>query len=216
MKEKTMKVVELLGQLSQVSEKQLKLPVFAWRDHEIFPIQLVDSSHDRIEINIGESLDGATSRHGGQLFMLISNILNLLSPEDGPIQADGFKNPYVIQAIITLRKFKGKSAVEPTRIEHFYQKYCVKPVAEQFARDLEKDLGLAKMDIIRRRNYKYKLQGEENVCASHEFTDANLYMADAISTILGDECDPETEDHRILWCEAWNMATNKYLMAEEL
>lgn len=44
------------------------------------------------------------------------------------------------------------------------------------------------------------------ICHSHDFIDSNVLMADAFESILGRECDPDSESDAELWSDAWSIA----------
>lgn len=55
----------------------------------------------------------------------------------------------------------------------------------------------------------------ENVCASHDYCDANVYMAIAFELTTGREPDPDSDADAELWSTAWNIAHRLYLTATE-
>lgn len=95
--------------------------------------------------------------------------------------------------------------------------FLVGLVANEFARRLQDDLDPPEFDELQRRNRTY----EAGTCASHDFTDANVYMAEAFETVLGreplaDGIDSETgQADAALWGEAWSIAKERYLTAPD-
>lgn len=49
-------------------------------------------------------------------------------------------------------------------------------------------------------------QTDWNTCASHDFCDANVWMARAIKTVLGIRVKPSKQEHTDIWNRAWDMA----------
>ena len=68
---------------------------------------------------------------------------------------------------------------------------------------LFEQLGAETMAQIMVRNARYRANGETHYCASHEFCDANVTMAEAFEMIVGREMNFESEDDLALWNGAW-------------
>ena len=73
------------------------------------------------------------------------------------------------------------------------------------------------LDEIRRRNRASAAAGERNVCATHDFCDANMLMHEALCRCYGVRDFPasnisESETLTGLWNEAWDIAKrNEFL-----
>jgi hypothetical protein len=49
------------------------------------------------------------------------------------------------------------------------------------------------------------------ICASHDFCDANMPMAEAFEGLMGREIDTQSDADVALWNEAWSIAKREYL-----
>lgn len=73
------------------------------------------------------------------------------------------------------------------------------------------------LNEIRRRNRESAAAGERNVCATHDFCDANMLMHEALCRCYGVKDFPasnlsESETLTGLWNEAWDIAKrNEFL-----
>lgn len=79
-----------------------------------------------------------------------------------------------------------------------------------FAAMLRADLTGAEWSAMRALNASPDFAGS-TCCASHNFRDANVYMADAFAEIMGAELDGEREDHCEVWNRAWSYAKAEFL-----
>lgn len=80
---------------------------------------------------------------------------------------------------------------------------AIEALARAFARRLREEIGEDDLRAVVARN---RASGDPNGCASHDFCDANMPMAEAFEEVLGadpeepDDCDPA------LWDAAWDRA----------
>lgn len=82
----------------------------------------------------------------------------------------------------------------------------VENIAEEFAKQLKAEVGNANMRHIVAKNYQVDYRG---CCASHDYCDSNMVMADAFEEITGREPDDNSETHPEDWSmfnEAWEIA----------
>lgn len=75
-------------------------------------------------------------------------------------------------------------------------------IARAFSSDLWETIGPARMAQVIKRNRS----NPPGICASHDFCDANMPMADAFQRITGREISAENENDCALWCRAWDIA----------
>ena len=80
-------------------------------------------------------------------------------------------------------------------------------LAQRFAAQLSEALTVHQMQLVNKRN------GEEGphsqVCHSHDFCDANVYMGEAWSDMFGSEfpmADEATDADMEVWNDAWYIA----------
>lgn len=59
------------------------------------------------------------------------------------------------------------------------------------------------LEEIDRRNAAIE---NKNVCATHDFCDANMLMDEAFTERTGHEVDAEDKDDTLLWSAAWTIA----------
>lgn len=78
-------------------------------------------------------------------------------------------------------------------------------IARKFAEGLTEDLGAGTVAEIVRLNATPAYAG---CCASHDFCDANMVMADAFEEVLGHALDAGDETHAALVNRAWDLAKN--------
>ena len=78
----------------------------------------------------------------------------------------------------------------------------VEELSERFSKLLREDLSEHVMKEVVTRNKTYG----EGICASHDFCDANMVMADAFKQIVGHEIDADNEVDATLWSDAWSLA----------
>lgn len=89
-------------------------------------------------------------------------------------------------------------------------------IALRFAAYLWNGLAHGQMREIKRRNATPDYGGD--ICASHDFCDANEPMADAFESVVGHpvalgDTDPQQQADFTLWGEAWAIAKRDYLTA---
>lgn len=92
----------------------------------------------------------------------------------------------------------------------------IEHLAGKFAELVADDLTAAEWLDMRYRNRAYAGQ---SVCASHEFRDANMTMAEAFESVMGRSILPDddsgmAEADCVLWGAAWNVATPHYLTSD--
>jgi len=81
-------------------------------------------------------------------------------------------------------------------------------LAAAFARHLRGDLNEETMAEVARRN-REEPEYRGNICASHDFCDANMPMADAFESLFGREPELNSDADLNIWAEAWKMAKAK-------
>lgn len=79
-------------------------------------------------------------------------------------------------------------------------------VAHEFSRVLHEQLGADTMREVVQRN---ALPEYARCCASHDFCDANVYMAEAFEQVTGRAPDPASDADAALWNEAWEIAKSE-------
>lgn len=88
-------------------------------------------------------------------------------------------------------------------------------IGHQFARLLQEALTQEQWQEVRLRNALPDYAGP--VCASHNFCDANEYMAESFADIMGRDFlpndSPPSDDDCTLWNRAWTIAKAQYLTA---
>lgn len=75
-------------------------------------------------------------------------------------------------------------------------------VANEFCRLLKIEIGSERVRAAASRN---RIPEYEGCCASHDFCDANMVMADAVKEVTGRECTTEDGDLDLMNA-AWNIA----------
>lgn len=93
-------------------------------------------------------------------------------------------------------------------------------IGEAFAANLRRDLTPDQFAEMRRRNAGPGYGPESGVCASHEFCDANMPMAEAFEAVMGrpvtlDDTPGQQEDFA-LWGAAWDYAKARHLTASPI
>lgn len=80
----------------------------------------------------------------------------------------------------------------------------IEAVARDFAQRVTRYIGLASMQDVVERNRT----AEEGICHSHDFCDANVFMAEAMEANGHVDPDPEHCDpgFAATWSDAWNVA----------
>jgi len=88
-------------------------------------------------------------------------------------------------------------------------------LARAFVRQLEANIEADQFEQVRKRNATTEYAG--NVCASHDFIDANEVMASAFNEVIGRDvnCDEEQSGDVALWNKAWDIAKTEYLTDKE-
>lgn len=76
-------------------------------------------------------------------------------------------------------------------------------LALAFARDLRKEITDENVEEVVRRNARPDYAGS---CASHDFCDANMVMADAFHHIMGRDFEISSEVDMEIWNRAWDTA----------
>lgn len=76
-------------------------------------------------------------------------------------------------------------------------------IALEFNSLLRELLGPEKYSEVCRINRRETNPG---ICASHNYCDANVWMARAFKTVLGLQVKPNNEKHAGIWNRAWDMA----------
>ncbi len=77
-------------------------------------------------------------------------------------------------------------------------------LAAEFAARLRAELTPDQIAEVNRRNATPQYQNGS--CASHDFCDANMPMAEAFEASTGKEVDPSSETDARLWNAAWEAA----------
>lgn len=89
---------------------------------------------------------------------------------------------------------------QPCRI---YMEMLSEVIATEFSRIIRRDLTEEQLKTVRNLNRRYK----PDLCATHDFLDANMSMDEAFRNLLGDNIEPgRTSLNRWLWSEAWRQA----------
>ena len=91
-------------------------------------------------------------------------------------------------------------------------------VARKFSELLLRDIGASNLDEVNRRNAVHAKQGDNGICASHDFCDANMTMLEAMAEVLDTDeneiCggpDGMSDATNALWIAAWDEAkANKF------
>ncbi len=79
-------------------------------------------------------------------------------------------------------------------------------LAAAFARHLRAQLNPETMEEVNRLNRE---EYGPNVCASHDFCDANMPMAEAFESLFGREVELNDDADLNIWAEAWDLAKAK-------
>lgn len=80
---------------------------------------------------------------------------------------------------------------------------AVEELARTFARKLREEIGGDKLALVVVRN---RGTDARSGCASHDFCDSNMTMAEAFEEVFSIEPDVDDDDDTDLWNEAWAMA----------
>jgi hypothetical protein len=84
----------------------------------------------------------------------------------------------------------------------------VEVIASNFHMRLKAVLKAHEWDEMRKANRQYV---DTDVCASHDYCDANVYMGEAFEMTVGREPDPASRHDADLWSRAWKLAHRMYL-----
>lgn len=85
-------------------------------------------------------------------------------------------------------------------------------LAHVFADLLKEQLTREQIDAINRRNAS--LEYGTNVCASHDFCDANMVMDAAFSRLFGRQIRMHEDDDLAAWNIAWSIAKDNAFFTE--
>jgi len=78
-------------------------------------------------------------------------------------------------------------------------------IARRFSKILLHWLGIEKMYEVVKQNQKYQQDGITNICASHDYCDANMAMDKAMEDCSID-FSLQNDEHVKLWNDAWSLA----------
>ena len=94
--------------------------------------------------------------------------------------------------------------IDPNKMEgeHMSSK-LITDIGKEFSSILLIDLGI---DVMREVVEKNSTEEYDGVCASHDYCDANLVMAEAFNKICRREAEIDSEEDSYWWGEAWNYA----------
>lgn len=87
----------------------------------------------------------------------------------------------------------------------------IKLISARFVQGLQAALTPAQWEEMRRRNASPEYGAE--VCASHDFCDANMPMLAAFEDVTGRTMDAGSEEDAALWGAAWDVAKAAFLTA---
>lgn len=76
-------------------------------------------------------------------------------------------------------------------------------LARKFGSLIQEGFTTQQFRIMLDRN---KAETDDAVCHTHDFCDANMYMAEAFQTVIGREPDVSDEADAELWSDAWSIA----------
>lgn len=79
------------------------------------------------------------------------------------------------------------------------------PLAREFSARVRDELANELPEILA-RNRALRAEGGRSSCATHDFCDANMLMADAFLAVTGREPDCESDADAALWSDAWDLA----------
>lgn len=94
-------------------------------------------------------------------------------------------------------------------------------IARAFAQRLRAALTPDQWEATRGRNATPEYAGASGPCASHDYCDANDYMAEAFAEIMGRDILPDngegmTDSDCALWNQAWQIAKRDHLTGESV
>lgn len=85
-------------------------------------------------------------------------------------------------------------------------------IAQTFVGFLARELSAADYaEMIRRNKEEPEYLNTSNACASHDFCDANMPMAEAFEKVMGHELDASSDEDVNLWNDAWDYARRHYI-----
>lgn len=84
----------------------------------------------------------------------------------------------------------------------------IERIARAFSESLRRELGGITMATINAMN---AAEPNDQTCASHDFCDANMNMAEGFLAVMGREIDIQNDEQVGLWNDAWDLAkANKF------
>ena len=93
-----------------------------------------------------------------------------------------------------------------------WQEVLAFTIGETFAANIEEQLSADELAEVKRRNAHVYGEG---ICATHDYCDANMPMAEAFEFIMGREPDVSADDDVTLWNAAWERARADHFTAEK-
>lgn len=85
-------------------------------------------------------------------------------------------------------------------------------IAKQFSDNVLAAIGKDKFNEVRERNATPRyMESTTSICASHDFCDANLPMAEAFKKVVGRESNADSFADAALWNASWDLAKRLYL-----
>lgn len=98
--------------------------------------------------------------------------------------------------------------------EQFLKDRLAKRLGDRFAALLRKDIGAKNFKAVQRANLVHKINGENSICASHDFCDANMVMLAAYAEVMSvkeDDVDPNSEAVLALFTAGWDAAKRDHI-----
>jgi hypothetical protein len=86
----------------------------------------------------------------------------------------------------------------------------VTAIAEAFAEVMRQWLSPAEFAEMKRRNESGGIYAS-GACASHDFCDSNMAMAEAFKGVTGHDVNGDDETDATIWGDAWSLARKLYL-----
>lgn len=86
----------------------------------------------------------------------------------------------------------------------------ISEIADKFASALRGYLSESQFEDMRHKNAG---EGFTSICASGDYCDSNVFMAEAFEAVTGREIDPSSDSDARIWNEAWRLAKREYLTA---
>lgn len=84
-------------------------------------------------------------------------------------------------------------------------------IASEFSRLLLAEIGAEKLAAVIAAN---KVQTDKEICHSHDYTDANVIMAEAWDNVMHSEIDLQSDSQTGLWNDAWREAKDEEFFYE--